>query len=280
MAARWSSSAGTRGRKGEPVTNIAMRIATHARALGVRPGGVLLVHSSLKSLCEPGATPDDVIDGLLAALDGGTLVLPTLSYMHVGPAQRRFNARTTPSNVGAIPEYFRVRRAQARSLCPTHSCAALGPDAVRITRGQQQDTTPCGAHSPLRRVMELNGQILFLGCGADCNTSMHAVEELAPPDYLFADSYEYELTDFDGAVYHMNCRAHGFDGVVQRYSRVLGLMPAGTLREGGICAARCQLLDAPAMWEAAAAMYRRAPHYFVDYIEAASGGAGHAADNA
>ena len=104
MAARWSSGAGTRGRKGEPVTNIAMRIATHARALGVRPGGVLLVHSSLKSLCEPGATPDDVIDGLLAALDGGTLVLPTLSYMHVGPAQRRFNARTTPSNVGAIPE--------------------------------------------------------------------------------------------------------------------------------------------------------------------------------
>ncbi len=255
------------------MTDIAIRIATAARALGVKPGGVLLVHSSLKSLREPGATPADVIDGLMEALDGGTLVLPALSYRYVKPTQRRFDARTTPCNVGAIPEYFRANRAQARSLCPTHSCAALGPDAARITRGQQQDTTPCGPHSPFRRVMELGGQVLFLGCGADCNTSMHAIEELAPPDYLFAGSYEYELTDFDGTVYCMNCRAHGFEGVTQRYSRVLGLMPAGTLHEGRICAAECQLLDAPAMWDVAAAMYRRAPHYFVDVERAPGGGA-------
>ena len=117
------------------MTDTARRIADDARALGLRAGDIVLVHSSFKALGAPGASPADVIDGLLAALDGGTLMLPTLSYKHCNPGQRRFDARTTPSNVGAIPEYFRTHYPVMRSLCPTHSCAALGPLAEELTRG-------------------------------------------------------------------------------------------------------------------------------------------------
>lgn len=248
------------------MTAFAEKIAADARALGVRSGDVLLMHSSFKSLHAPGATPADVIDGLMAALDGGTLVLPTLSYAHCNPGQREFDARTTPSNVGAIPEYFRTHYPVLRSLCPTHSCAALGPMARRITENQWRDTTPCGHNSPLRRVMELGGRILFLGCGTNCNTSMHAVEELVEPDYLFGDGYDYNLTDVDGQVYHMNCRAHDFTGVEQMYSRVVSLMPAENVRQGSILAAECTLLDAQPMWRIAEQTYRREPHYFVDSV--------------
>ena len=41
------------------------QIAADARALGVREGSVLLVHSSFKSLGRQGLTPGDVIDGSL-----------------------------------------------------------------------------------------------------------------------------------------------------------------------------------------------------------------------
>ena len=62
------------------MTDLAKKIASDATALGIKKGDTLLVHSSLRSL--GGATPQDVIDGLLLALgDEGTLVFPTLRYL-------------------------------------------------------------------------------------------------------------------------------------------------------------------------------------------------------
>lgn len=111
------------------MTETAKKVADDARRLGVKAGDVLMVHSSFKSLGASEASPADLIDGLIKALDGGTLVMPALSYMHCNPGQRVFNARTTPSNVGAVPEYFRTHYPVLRSLCPTHSCVALGARA-------------------------------------------------------------------------------------------------------------------------------------------------------
>lgn len=71
-------------------------------ALGIRSGDTLLVHSSLKSL--EGASPADVIEALLALLGPeGTLMFPTLSYLHSNRNNPVFDVRRTPSNVGAIP---------------------------------------------------------------------------------------------------------------------------------------------------------------------------------
>lgn len=248
------------------MTEIAKKIAADARSLGINAGDVLLVHSSFKALGDKNASPADVIDGLICALDGGTLVMPTLSYKYCGSSQRVFDARITPSNVGAIPEYFRTHYPVLRSLCPTHSCAAIGPRAKEITDGQQVDATPCGAHSPFRRVMELNGRVLFLGCGTNCNTSMHAVEELVRPDYLFGDVYEYEIKRVDGTAISMSCAAHSFKGWAQRYSRLPALMPESAVHTGNILMAECTLLDAPEMWRTAEEYYRKDPHYFVDRI--------------
>ncbi len=54
-------------------------------ALGVRPGGVLLVHSSLRSLGPLPGGAESVIRALLAVLGpDGTLLMPALSYASVG----------------------------------------------------------------------------------------------------------------------------------------------------------------------------------------------------
>ena len=242
-------------------------IAADAEKLGICRGDTVLVHSSLKSMGVPGLTPREVFEGRLEAIGDGTIVFPTLSYEYCNPGQRVFDVRTTPSNVGAIPEYFRTSFEGAiRSLCPTHSCAAYGRDAEYITCDQHLDTTPCGEHSPFRKLRNLNGKVLFLGCGCNCNTSMHAVEELVEPDYLYGDSYEYTLIDIDGKEHKMNCAAHGFKGVAQCYYRLIPMLPGDAYREGKILNADCTLVNAVPMWKIAEQKYREDPHCFIDIV--------------
>ncbi len=249
------------------MTEIARKIASDAEKLGVRKGDTLLVHSSLRSL--GGVTAKEVIDGLLNALgEEGTLVLPALSYMHCNPSNRVFDYNSTPSNVGYLPEYFRTSVSGVkRSLNPTHSCCAVGKNADYIVSGHILDSTPCGENSPFRRVCELGGKILFIGCGMNPNTSMHAVEELSEPDYLFGDEFEYELTDENGKTVKAPCRAHNFKNVIQRYDRLADLLDGDELSVGNILSAECHLVSTAAMWKKADAKYREDPHYFIDWAE-------------
>ena len=105
-------------------------------ALGVRPGGVLLVHSSLKALGPAAGGPAAVIEALREALGpGGTLLMPALSYATVTRVNPVFDQKATPSCVGVIPETFRRMAGVRRSLHPTHSVCACGPMAAGSARG-------------------------------------------------------------------------------------------------------------------------------------------------
>jgi len=248
------------------MTELTKRVAEDAKKLGINKGDALLVHSSLRSL--GGVSPKEVIDGLMLALgDEGTLVFPALSYMHCNPNNPTFDYHETPSNIGALPEYFRTNvSGVVRSMCPTHSCCAIGKNAEYITSGHKEDNTPCGENSPFYRLMKLGGKILFIGCGMRPNTSMHAVEELSVPDYLFGDDFEYTMTDKDGKTYKTICRAHGFKGVAQRYERLADLLTDDELKVGKILSADCHLVETTAMWEKADKKYREEPHYFIDRV--------------
>jgi aminoglycoside 3-N-acetyltransferase len=237
-------------------------------ALGVRPGGVLLVHSSLRSLgAVPGAAnrAETAVRGLLRALgQRGTLLMPALSYASTGAHNPVFDVRATPSCVGALTEYFRCRAGVTRSVHPTHSVSAFGPLADDLLGAHQRDTTPCGPHSPFSKLRAAGGQILFLGCGMRTNTSMHAIEEHILPPYLFAQPVDYRIVLADGSETQMRVRSHDFKGWAQRYERVAGLLSAPDLRCGKVLAADCHLLEAGPMWSAALAAYRHDPLYFVE----------------
>ncbi|MBR0231954.1 MAG: AAC(3) family N-acetyltransferase [Clostridia bacterium] len=246
----------------------AKTVSEGALRLGIAPGDTLLVHSSLKSL-GGGFTPADVIEGLADALGSeGTLMLPALSYITCNAAHPAFDYYETKSCVGAIPEYFRTSvKGVVRSVNPTHSCCALGKHAEYLTSGHILDETPCGENSPFRRLMLLGGKILFLGCGMNPNTSMHAVEELVVPDYLFGDTVEYAATDAEGKKHTLRCRAHNFKGVAQCYYRLATLLEGDELRCGFISKAECWLVETRPMWRKAEAAYRRDQHYFIDFTD-------------
>jgi len=235
------------------------------RNLGVRLGGVLLVHSSLRSLGPLEGGAETVVLSLLEALGPqGTLLMPALSYRTVGPKSPLFNVITTPSCVGALPEYFRTRPGTLRSVHPTHSVSGGGPLVNSLLGEHIRSTTPCGPYSPFARLPEANGQILFLGCGLRPNTSMHAVEERVEPVYLYGDVTDYQVILADGSQQRMVVRNHGFEGWSQRYDRLAQHLSAPALRQGNILSASCYLVDAPAMWAAALAALHEDPLCFVE----------------
>ena len=250
------------------VSRSARRIADDLRGLGVRPGGVLLVHSSLRSLGPVPGGAETVVQALLEALGPeGTVLMPALSYARVTPQQPVFDVCFTPSNVGALPEHFRKRVGTLRSLHPTHSVSGIGRLAAELLERHGEDRTPCGPRSLFHLLPEYAGQILMLGCGLRPNTSMHAIEELVAPPYLFGGPQTYRLIGWDGRATAAVYRTHGFREHRQRYDRVGDVLSEPELRRGEVMRARAHLIDAAALWPAALRALRRDPFFFVDRIE-------------
>ena len=232
--------------------------------LGVRPGGALLVHASLRSLGPIEGGAESVVQSLLTVLgQTGTLLMPALSYESVTPQNPLFDVANTPTCVGALPEYFRTRPGTVRSVHPTHSVSGLGHRVPELLGDHQLSDTPCGPHSPFAKLPHIDGQILFIGCGLRPNTSMHAIEEHVVPPYLFGDPIDYRVILADHSEITMRVRSHNFQGWEQRYDRLEEVMQHG-LHKGKVLQADCYLLEAAEVWLAALTALRNNPLFFVE----------------
>jgi aminoglycoside 3-N-acetyltransferase len=251
------------------------RIAAEIRDLGVLPGNTVLLHSSFKSLGTVPGGIETVILGFLQALGpDGTLLMPALSWALRPPEV--FDLRSTPTNVGAIPEYFRTREGTSRSLHPTHSVCAIGKRTHELLDDHGLDCTPCGMHSPLRKVVETNGKIVMLGCGLRPNTTMHALEECIEPPYLFGPRYVFTIRDRQGRTCQKEYKTHGFasHGFSQRYDKVMELDSSSfLLGKGQVLQAVTFILDAPRLKSAVLGKLKEDPYFFVEAVpnEAAGG---------
>lgn len=252
-----------------PNSTVVAAMAADLKKLGVRQGGALLVHASYKALGPVEGGAETVIQGLLSAIGPrGTLLMPALSYATVTPQNLRFEQAQTPACVGYLCEFFRTRPGSLRSLHPTHSVCGVGPRAGEFLNAHRNSKTPVGEHSPFRKLRDADGQVLMLGCGLKPNTSMHGVEELVPPPYLYGDVVVYTIQPADGMAFEMRLKTHGFKGYGQRYDRIEpALAQSGHLRKGKVLAADCHLMEAPAMWRTGELALRRDPLAFVEKME-------------
>lgn len=243
-------------------------------ALGVQPGDTILMHSSYKSLGGIEGGAEGFFRAFMDVLGPeGTLILPALSFHCVSADQPVFDARQTPGCIGYLAEYFRTQvPGVVRSLHPTHSCCLLGRRAAEMAAGHELDETPVGPNSPFSRLPKVGGKILMLGCGTNCNTSMHGVEETAEPPYLLDHSrrVDFELHDGDRVVRRsMLCHDFHIDGVYayrQQYSRVVPLLAENEVSQGKVLDADCTLMSASAVWEKGHNKLLEDPFYFVDKI--------------
>ena len=146
-------------------------VAGQLRALGVRQGGVLLVHTSFRAVRPVEGGPLGFIEALREALGPeGTLVMPSWS----GQDDEPFDPVTTPASrsLGVVAETFRQLPAVRRSE-HFHAFAAAGPTASEIT----SDPLPLPPHapeSPVGRVHDLDGQVLLAGVGHEADTTLHS----------------------------------------------------------------------------------------------------------
>lgn len=148
-------------------------------ALGVTPGGVLLVHSAFSKVKPVDGGPLGLIEALRTALGPtGTLVMPSMSDDDDHP----FDRRATPClGMGVVADTFWRMPGVRRSDSP-HAFAAIGPEAAGITADHPWDV-PHGLDSPVGRVYERDGLVLLLGVGHDGNTTIHLAEALAGVRY-------------------------------------------------------------------------------------------------
>jgi aminoglycoside 3-N-acetyltransferase len=172
-------------------------LAADLRRLGVDEGGVVLVHSSYRSLGFVAGGPQAVVLALLDA--AGTVVVPTHTPDNSDPAAwsnppvpegwwagiRRhtpgFDPARTPASryMGRLAELVRTWPGALRSGHPQVSFAAVGPRAAEIVAEHPLEDG-LGERSPLGAVYRLDGQVLLLGCGHDANTSLHLAETRVP----------------------------------------------------------------------------------------------------
>jgi aminoglycoside 3-N-acetyltransferase len=242
------------------------KLKTDLYNLGINPDDTIIVHSSYKALCYDDG-PQAVIQALKETVKSGTLMLPTLSYESVNKENRVFDVLNTPGCVGVLSEFMRISQDVYRSAHPTHSIAVWGKDAREIADAHIKDFTPVGPNSPLHELKRRNGKIVMLGCGLKPNTSMHGIEEMVIPSYLYGPSYDYDLVLPDGKRIKTNILSHDFSAVEQRYDRILDVLGESDYAFGKVLNADCCVLDAKAVWEKALLKYKENPMYFVDKKE-------------
>ena len=204
--------------------------------LGIESGDVVLFHSALSSLGYLPGGQDALIDAVLGAVgSAGTAMVPCFP-----PFGKPFDPQCSPSMVGSVTEAFRLRDGAVRSLHPTHSVAAIGPQARDLTEGHEK-CRPCGPGSPYDKLRDLDGWILLIGVDQDRNTSLHVVEDFVDAPYLH--SFDAILVREDGTheVVPVERCAGGhreFIGVDKR------LREAGIVRAGRVGSATIRLMPA------------------------------------
>ena len=178
-----------------PTTLSAQDVATALRECGLEEGDACFMQAAMSAFGGFEDGPGTVVAGVETVVGpDGLITMP--AYSLTGPAIEHlatdpvFDARQTPSRMGAISEAFRVSPGTLRSVHPTHSTCARGPEAAAIVAHHERASTPFGDGTPFPRIRDRDALQVFFGCGTGVITMYHSFECVRVPPFpldVFAD---------------------------------------------------------------------------------------------
>ncbi|MDR2598646.1 MAG: AAC(3) family N-acetyltransferase [Oscillospiraceae bacterium] len=232
--------------------------------LGVNPGDVVMMHSSMKSLGTK-LTPSEFLQVLMDLLDDdGTLLLPALTYEGVTSENPVFSALESEPCVGVLPKTFMKMPGVKRSIHPTHSVFAWGKRADELTSRHYIDNTPVGENSPFMLITEMDGKLLFIGDILYSCTYMHGLEEIANAPYVMKkDQVSFTLVDENGKSAEKLYFVHDFEDWEQEYERIRDILSEPYIKTGIVCDAPCTLISAKDLKKAALLEFEKDAYSFV-----------------
>lgn len=137
-------------------------------ALRLRSGDLVYVHSGMDGLNL--SFPFYRILFLIQDVIGkeGTVVFPTYPNHRISSYEwlkqgNVFDVRRTPSYTGILTEFARRQRKAIRSLHPTKSVCAIGPEAKGLTATHHLSPYPYDTLSPYYKLIAGGGKIVGLG---------------------------------------------------------------------------------------------------------------------
>lgn len=225
------------------------RLSGDLRNLGILPGDIVLVHSSLSSIGYVKTGANSVVMALLHAVSpGGTVLFPTNifrgSLTDFIETVREVDLRKYPSKMGAITRAACRYADGIRSLHPTHPMVGIGPDARSILDKHAMAESPCDISSPYHEIARRKGKILLLGVDSRCNTTLHTVEEMAAP-YIFQNRAPFciQTTGMEGQTAAVKVKP--YVTCLQRdfCKTEAPLLRRGMLKLGRVGNAVCRLID-------------------------------------
>jgi aminoglycoside 3-N-acetyltransferase len=187
------------------------RLADDLRRLGVRTGGITMVHTRMSALGWVVGGSETVVRALLDAVGPeGTVAAYAGWEEHVyrpsdRPAEHRdaylaeppvFEVATSEAvrEHGRIPERLRTWPGAERSAHPEASVVAVGARAAWLTEAHPGDYA-YGAGTPFARLVEAGGQVLMLGAPLDTMTLLHHAEAIADAQVKRYVTYEIAVAE-------------------------------------------------------------------------------------
>ena len=185
-----------------PVTEA--QVVEALRAVGVKEGDTLLIHAGLTNIGHLSA--GTTIEALRTAVgEEGTFLVPMLARPYVGfegvpnvslifrPYDTRPDGEFRDAAIwtGGLSRAMAKYPGISRSGHPTHEWGALGKDAAELVAGHGFLDTPAGETSPLKKALDRDGSVVFIGCDIHSNTFLHYVETVCGEDYLEAAILKY-----------------------------------------------------------------------------------------
>jgi aminoglycoside 3-N-acetyltransferase len=196
-------------------------LAAGLRGLGVRPGGVLMVHTRMSAIGWVVGGAETVVTALLDVLGPAGTLMAYLGWNDSTGGltrwpqewQEAYRAERPPFDaefsetdrqMGRVPERIRTWPGAKVSGSHFRRMAAIGAAAGWLTADQPWDHG-FGPGSPLAKLVEADGQVLLLGAPLDRLTILHHAESLVESPQKRLARHVIPVREAGGVVWREVC---------------------------------------------------------------------------